>query len=478
MVTKSSLPIIVAATRTAGSAGTHTKRNNQPGCTCNFAAQNHTAAGSTRKMAAAAGIHSSQEAKGGASSDANERARSNTREAWSDVASMIASTLTATQSQMNHQAGSNSQSAATTAATNARAGSSGPMPPHQAAAANSQRGAPAVVSSAAPASWISEVRASIMGPADRTRLLTIWRENFLAELKCAKEGVSLADIAWARAHQSDVPRASDYTKVLKRLDAGLRSRTFDDELLSDCVMYLNKAPVLSRASQLAWFLGLESEVVRPAVPSPYPVCSMESMWARLRLSPIDGSSQHTVTQVAYREFTPIGTPFRYYDIPISDALPMVFSSTSELLAFEAKVATDSDKILADRSHMCHELWHIWLFHSFMHQLTGVDWASNYLVLSHQLPDSVRLHARRCVGGRPRRPVVVRARGRWFVHHIALTNRDGVWIADMERPGTLWSTQDVSHAISTWIRALRDYFVWSLETGVLTEEFLSPFVPPP
>ena len=65
-----------------------------------------------------------------------------------------------------------------------------------------------------------------------------------------------------------------------------------------------------------------------------------------------------------------------------------------------------------------------------------------------------------------------------MHHIALTNRDGVWIADPERPGVLWSTQDVSHAISTWIRALRDYFVWSLETGVITEEFLSPFVPPP
>lgn len=430
-------------------------------------------------MAEAGASQSSHELVAGVSSDASPRARANACEGWADVASMIASALTATASQTNHQAESRSHNAATSAEASARAGeSTAPMPSHQVSAANSHRGAPDITISNAPAAnWVTELEQNLRGPCDANRLITIWRENFLPEIKFAKDGVSLADIAWARAQQVENPAHSDRARVLERLNAALRSRVLDDALRRDWVLWLTDPAILSKASQLAWFVALEEHVTHGAIPSPYPPHGLDALWAKLKLSPIDGSAQFDATQLAYREFSPVGTPWRYAHLPIADALPFVFGTT-DLLAFESRVAAGSDAIVADRAHMCHELWHVLLFHRYVRQLSGVSFTDRYLVLSHQLPENKRLSMRRCEGGRPRRPVLVRACGKWFVHHIALVQRQGVWIADPERPPVLWTTSDVHHAIVTWMCAMRDYFQWQLETGEVVEEFLASFVPPP
>lgn len=415
---RSPLPSTVAATRSPGSAGTATRRHSQPGCARVRAARNQSATGCTRSMAEAAESHSGHSATGGANREASASSRENAREGWADVASLIASTLAATQAQRNHHSGARSHAAASAAESSARAGLSAvPMPSHQAPASSSQRGGAAAESSSAPiANWVDEVGAALDGPFHRDRLLRIWRENFLDELPLAKDGVSVADIAWARAHEADTPRASVRDDVVARLNAALRARRMEDGLVEDCLRWLHDAAVLSRVSQLAWFVGLEEDTARAAVPSPYPARDLGVMWAKLTLSPLEGPAHFDATQLAYREFTPLGTPWRYGHLSIADALPQVFGTT-ELLAFEATVATDCDAVVADPSHLCHELWHVLLFAQYVRQLTGVPFADEYVVLAHQLPRNARLRALRGVGGRPRRPLLVHARDRWFVHQV-------------------------------------------------------------
>lgn len=433
-------------------------------------------------MASASGSQSDQSgARRAASSEPETSARAKRPRmlGFEDVASTITSSPSAQAIHSGQSASALAQARASSEAMAARASEpSGPSAVHQASAVSNPSGAAGVARSANASAthWIIEIEEALRdGGGDREALLRTWRERFVEEIKYAtSDEVSLADIAWALAQPAPSGQPPPRELVVADLKRALLSRQWPVGLIGAVAHHVTHADVLSRASRLAWFLDNEARLTAPTGPAPHPPRDMSAMWARLRRTPIDGSTAYAGNQICLRELAPVGMELWHPRLSLADALAHVLPP-AEAEALETLVGEDTEKILSTPNHPCHDIWQVLLFSRFLRQMKGVEFATRFVLWSHQLHTPTALHSVKGRANRPRRPLMVRTAAGWRVHQIALVHQHGVWRADPARPPQIWVAESAEHALLLWILTLRDRFAWQLEEGEHLEQVLMPLL---
>lgn len=400
---------------------------------------------------------------------------------FEDVASTITSSPSAQAIHSGQSASALAQASASSAAMAVRATEArGPSVVHQASAVSRPSGAAGVARSpnASAAHWINEIEEALRAEGsggNREALLRTWRERFVEEIKYAtSDEVSLADIAWGLAQPAPAGPPPAREAVVADLDHALLSRRWPVGLLEAVAHHVACPAVLSRASRLAWFLDNEARLTAVTGPAPYPPRDMSALWARLRRTPIDGTTAYAGNQICLREIAPVGLGLWHPRLSLTDALARVMPA-ADVAALEALVGEDTEKILSTPTHPCHDIWQVLLFTRFVRQMKGVEFATRFVLWSHQLHAPTALHATKGRANRPRRPLLVRTAAGWRVHHIALVHAHGVWRADPDRPPQIWAAESAEHALLLWILTLRDSFAWQLEEGEHLEQVLTQFL---
>jgi hypothetical protein len=180
---------------------------------------------------------------------------------------------------------------------------------------------------ASAAHWINEIEEALRAEGsggNREALLRTWRERFVEEIKYAtSDEVSLADIAWGLAQPAPAGPPPAREAVVADLDHALLSRRWPVGLLEAVAHHVACPAVLSRASRLAWFLDNEARLTAVTGPAPYPPRDMSALWARLRRTPIDGTTAYAGNQICLREIAPVGLGLWHPRLSLTDALARV-----------------------------------------------------------------------------------------------------------------------------------------------------------